>query len=166
MSSLTVVLWLTGLVLEALAFTVSNSENVPRVTTLVSPRTERLKTALANLQSTGVIGFGTEGFSDVVQCLWNSKEMQNALSAHQPGDVLRFHNPKEASSLLVGPDGALAFPMEVEFRDQSRARWSINHLRSAIGEATRRDVFRWSAWVFGAGVAFQLVGFVQEWLTR
>ena len=161
MARITIVLFIIGLLLEALAFLGSHAENVPFVLSLVSPFYVTAKDGLKQMERTMILIPNQSGFDELSGlflkqlALWNPGKDVSSVSVMK----ITRKSPALAFDRLHAKEKV---PLIFTLSNGQDLKWDLKALMEDVNNLKAKRLFLASVVVFVIGVGIQILGFVVE----
>lgn len=165
MARITIVLFITGLILEALAFLGSHAENVPFVLSVVSPSFITANNGLKEMERTMVLTPNQRGFDELSAlflkqlALWNPDKDISTISVVK----ITRENPALVFGRLHAKEKV---PLTFTLSNGQDLKWNLEALMKGVNNLKARRLFLASVIVFVIGIGIQILGFIVEILDR
>jgi hypothetical protein len=165
MARITIVLFIIGLLFEALAFLGAHAEDVPFVLSIVSPSYVTAKDGLREMERTMVLTPNQRGFDELSALffkqlvLWNPGKDVSSISVVK----ITRKNPALAFGRLHAKEKV---PLIFTLSNGQDLKWDLEALMKGVNNLKAKRLFLASVVVFVIGVGIQILGFIVEILDR
>jgi hypothetical protein len=159
MSRTTIVLFIIGLLLEALAFLGSHAENVPFVLSVVSPSYVKAKDGLRQMEKVMVLIPNQRGFDELSGLFLKKLVLWNPTKDVSSINVMKITRQK--SVFIINRFHANeTVPLIFTLSNGQNLKWDLEALTESVNNLKATRLFLASIVVFVLGVGIQISGFV------
>jgi hypothetical protein len=167
MKRATLVLFIVGVVLELGGFLVSNAEEIPAVSRIVSRNYAFAKEGLATLETGSKMNTellpGMRGFDQCAELYMTILRNQNPPESLRGVSVTRFFHPAEVTQVFDVNRGVRSKrPLEIQLSNGQKVHSTLESLQAKIEPLKSSSLFMAAAAIFGIGLAFHIAAFVCE----
>lgn len=156
-----VTLFLIGLFVESIAFVVSQTENIPFVLKLMSPKYTNSQNGLQKLESSLTLEPADEGFVEFQEIFLDLLRHQNPTQNINLISVSKFQ--REGSRLAFSVKRTKeVIPIKVLISNGQELVWNLEELTLKIDNFKKSNTFVVSITIFVFGVVIQVIGFIVE----
>ena len=154
-----ITLIIVGLVIETVAFFVSQIENIPFVLRIVSPKYAHASKGLKRLESSTALTPSDEGFNEFQDIFLNLLCAQNPTEQVTSISILKFQ--REGARLAFSKKRAReVIPIKVFISNGQEIDWNIEDLVENVERLKKTDTFVISVIIFLFGVIIQIIGVI------
>lgn len=154
-----VILFIIGLVIEIVAFSVNQMESIPFVVRIISPKYARASKGLEKLESSMVLTPSDEGFNEFQEIFLNLLRDRNPSEQIASISILKFQ--REGAGLVFSQKRTKeVIPVKVSISNRQEINWNLEDLIANIEKFKKQNTFVASIIIFLIGVIIQITGFI------
>ncbi len=154
-----IILFIIGLAIEIVAFSVNQMENIPFVVKIISPKYARASNGLEKLGSSMVLTPSDEGFNEFQEIFLNLLRDQNPSEPIASISILKFQ--REGARLVFSQKRTKeVIPVKVFISNGQEINWNLEDLIANIEKFKKQNTFVTSIIIFLIGVIIQIIGFI------
>jgi hypothetical protein len=151
------ILILTGLFIEIAAFALSNAEQIPWITALISPGYYNATQGLNTLEQKKELFPSEPGFNELVQLFYNKAQQPLAQLLFKEYTPTRIHCSMASLKLSTNTIGGTV-PVILEFPNDNKIEWDFWELQEVVETLKERKLFVYSGFIFLFGIIVQIFG--------
>jgi hypothetical protein len=159
MKNITLVLFVLGILVEAIAFFIGYADHVPFLFRIISPTYYRANKGLEKLRDVKSLMPPDKGFIEISQLFKNVAAKQN------PSKIVERINPTEfirkgAMQAFTADHVKEVIKVDVKLSNGQIVSWDLNEISLMVQALKLTNTFKWALIIFSLGVIIQLVGFL------
>lgn len=158
MRNLSSILFITGLVIEAIAFFIGYAESVPFVYRIISPAYYHANKGVDILSENRVLEPNDDGFQEIERLFKTVAQKQNPPEVINSLSALQFL--KKNAAMTFSKDRAKeVISVEVKLSNGQSVNWDLNEISDLASQLKSSSLFYWALAIFLFGILIQVIGF-------
>jgi len=153
-------LFIVGLIIEISAFLISQTNNIPFVLNMLSPKYITATKGLIQLESKKLLAPEDTGFNEVENIFISLARAQNPAEKIKSISAIQFY--RKAAPTFKKYSAKVNFPLIVKLSNGQEIEWEFNELKELIEELKIKHIFLYSFIIFLLGIAFQVIDKIRE----
>jgi len=159
MKNITLILFVFGILVEAIAFFIGYADQVPFLFRVISPTYYRASKGFEKLRDVKSLKPTDKGFIEISQLFKNVAAKQN------PPEVVERINPTEfvrkgAMQAFTADRVKEVIKVDVKLSNGQAVSWDLNEISSMVKALKSTNTFKWALIIFSLGVLIQIIGFI------
>jgi len=159
MKNITLILFVSGIFVETIAFFIGYAEHVPFLYQVISPTYYCANKGFEKLRDVKLLKQTDKGFIQISQLFKDVAAKQN------PAEVVERINPTE----FIRKGAMQAFSTDrvkevikvgVKLSNGQTVDWDLNEISSMVKALKSTNTFQWALKIFSLGVLIQIIGFI------